>query len=123
MKRFILVLILALSVSGLFAERKTLYKNTRGLSSLYLYEITTEEDHYFLIYAEELKDVGNYNKIKIKSYDKQKLSDIILFFLDNGGLQRKFEDNINKLNLELVDKNTEFMNASKIITHYNYFVE
>ena len=125
MKRFILVLILALSASGLFAERKTLYEKTRGLSSLYFYEYTTENNHYFMIYAKELNTVGSTNIIKIRSYNKQKLSDVIQYFLEHDGLTMKFLENINELDyVTLVKKETEFFDESpKIRINYTFFVE
>ena len=124
MKRFLIILLLVLSASGLFAESKILFQKERGLSYLYLYEVSTEENHYFYIYAKELKDVGIYNVIKIRSYDKQKLRDVIEYFLEHDGLQQKFLENIEELDyITLVKKETEFTDNSKMKVNYNFFVE
>lgn len=121
MKRFILVLILLLSVSGLFGENKTIYENTRGLSYLHFYE---DENGCYFIYAEELKDTECFNIINIMSYDKQKLSDIVVYFLDHKGMKRNFLNNLEELGMTPDSKETVFYNSyPKIKIFYSYFVE
>ena len=120
-KLFLIVIILTIFSSGLFAESKTIFEKSRGLSYLRFYE---NQERYF-IYAEELKDVGQKTIIHVRGYDKQKLSDVVIALIDDNGMNGNFLNNIKELDSITFDKKeTEFSETSpKIVVHYYYFVE
>lgn len=129
MKKIILALSLILSACGLCAESKILYENKRGLSYLYLYEFTTEETIYYKIYASELATTDSENILEIRCYDKQKISDVLEYLLNNDGMKGLFLSNMNNLELKynniiLKDKTTDYYDTfPKIRTTYTFFVE
>ena len=120
MKRFLFILFLLFSAFEIAAESKIIYKNYHGLSELELYK--TEKGYY--IYAEELHEVDCHNIIYITG-DKQKLSDIITYFLDHNGMKRNFINNLQELdNVKLISKETKFFDTTPTIRiYYNYHAE
>ena len=120
MKRFLFILFLLFATFEIAAEPKIIHENYRGLSELRFYE--TENGYY--IYAEELHEVDCYNIIYITG-DKQKLSDIITYFLDHNGMKRNFINNLQELdNVKLISKETKFFDITPTIRiYYNYHAE
>lgn len=123
MKRAVSLIVIFLTICccELFAESKTIFEKSRGLSYLRFYE---NQERYF-IYAEELKDVGQKTIIHVRGYDKQKLSDVVIALINDNGMNGNFLNNLEKLDYVTFDKKeTEFSESSpKIVVHYYYFVE
>jgi hypothetical protein len=92
MKRFILVLLLVLSASGLFAKDKRLYEKKTKMSWLELYETEVEAHKYYISAYDWLnEDENNWNIIYCD--DKQKAQNFV-YYLRNHNLNGLYNPTI-----------------------------
>lgn len=120
MKRAVSLIVIFLTICccELFAESKTIYEKSRGLSCLRFYE----NESVYYIYAEELKEYGQRTIILIRSLDKQKLSDVVVSLLDNEGIKGNFLNNLQKLDYVTFEKKeTKFSKTQPEINIYYYY--
>jgi hypothetical protein len=120
MKRFLIVFILVLSASGLFAKDKQLYEKKTKVSLLELYETKTESHPYYIsAYDWITEDENDWNIIYCD--DKQKAQDFILYLRNHnlGGLYNQtivayevFHEELELLNEGRDMKNNKFINIS-----------
>lgn len=82
MKRFILVLVLVLSASGLFAEDKKLYEKKNSNSFIELYETMESPKYYILIYEKDFEE--GYNYCIVNCDDKDKITVFLKYLLDHN---------------------------------------
>ena len=82
MKRFILVLILFLSVSGLFAKEKKLYEKKTSVSVIELYESTESPRYYISVYEKDIEE--GYNNCIINCDDKDKITEFLKYIINHN---------------------------------------
>lgn len=111
MKRFLLVLLLVLSVSGLFAKDKKLYEKKSSVSVIELYESTDKPKYYISIYEKDIEE--GYNNCIINCDDKEKLTEFLKYLL-NHNLNNHYTFTVTAYevtndDLQLINEKTELV--------------
>lgn len=111
MKRFILVLLLVLSASGLFAKDKKLYEKKTSVSVIELYESTDKPKYYISIYEKDIEE--GYNNCIINCDDKEKLTEFLKYLL-NHNLNNHYTFTVTAYevtndDLQLINEKTELV--------------
>ena len=111
MKRFILVLVLILSVSGLFAKDKRLYEKKTSVSVIELYESTESPKYYISIYEKDIEE--GYNNCIVNCDDKDKITEFLQYII-NHNLNNRYSFTVSAYEvtheeLQLINEKTEIM--------------
>ena len=111
MKRFLLVLLLVLSASGLFAKDKKLYKKKTSISVIELYESTDKPKYYISIYEKDIEE--GYNNCIINCDSKEKLTEFLKYLL-NHNLNNHYTSTVTAYevtndDLQLINEKTELV--------------
>lgn len=111
MKRFLLVLLLVLSASGLFAKDKKLYEKKTSVSVIELYESTDKPKYYISIYEKDIEE--GYNNCIINCDDKEKLTEFLKYLL-NHNLNNHYTFTVKAYevindDLQLINEKTELV--------------
>ena len=104
MKRIILVLLLILSASGLFAKDKNLYTKKTSVSRIELYESKEEPKYYISIYEKDIEE--GYNSCIIECNNKEKLTEFLLYII-NHNLKDHYVFTV--IAYEVIDEDLELM--------------
>ena len=111
MKRFLLVLLLVISASGLFAKDKKLYEKKTSVSVIELYESTDKPKYYISIYEKDIEE--GYNNCIINCDDKEKLTEFLKYLL-NHNLNNHYTFTVTAYevtndDLQLINEKTELV--------------
>lgn len=114
MKRFIFILILILSVSGLFAKDKKLYEKKTSVSVIELYETSESPKYYISIYEKDIEE--GYNNCIVNCDDKDKITEFLQYII-NHNLNDRYSFTVSAYEviheeLKLIGKKTEIVKGN-----------
>ena len=114
MKRFILVLVLILSVSGPFAKDKRLYEKKTSVSVIELYESAESPKYYISIYEKDIEE--GYNNCIINCDDKDKITKFLQYII-NHNLNNHYSFTVSAYEvtheeLQLINEKTEIVKGN-----------
>ena len=122
MKRIILVLLLVLSASGLFAEM--LYNVGGDNNYLRLsFSYTKDNQEYYLIWAREQRELftHNYNNFEITTHNEQKAYDLLLQLSECESYEELLNEySKNNKSLVLIKKELKVSYEDEIFVNYYY---
>lgn len=125
MKRFIFVLLLILSVSGLFAKSKRLYTKSTDISLLELYQDKDIEGAEFCLFAIDYITEDETDKCMIICDDEKKIKKFLQYLLNHnlGGLYTPTITAYEAFNKELTqfDKDLEIDSENNILINKYWF--
>lgn len=128
MKRFVLVLVLILSVSGLFAKTKRIYQKKTNISVLELYQDDEIEGARFCLTTYEKATNDEYDYCQIMCDNEQQIKQFMKYLLNHniGGLYAPTIAAYELIHEELQESNSDIQIDSKkntITNKYTYFLE
>lgn len=114
MKRCIIVLLLVLSASGLFAKDKKLYEKKTDVSVIELYESAESPKYYISIYEKDIEE--GYNNCIINCNDKDKITEFLQYVI-NHSFNNRYSFTVTAYeviheDLQLTNKKTEIIKGN-----------